>query len=73
MSSDYVEQTTALIDRVAGRDLLPHAVRLLAEGEPVPVERLAAAGGWSVDDVEAALGARTTPNATTTGDWSAWR
>ena len=59
MSNDYVEQSTALIGRVAGRELLPHAVRLLADGEPVAVERLAAAGGWSVDDVEAALGAQT--------------
>jgi alkylmercury lyase len=59
MSSDYVEQTTALIDRVAGRELLPHAVRLLADGAPVAVERLAAAGGWSVEDVEAALDAQT--------------
>jgi alkylmercury lyase len=59
MSSDYVEQSTALIGRVEGRDLIPHAVRLLADGEPVAIERLAAAGGWSVDDVEAALSAQT--------------
>jgi hypothetical protein len=32
MSTDYVEQTTALIDRVEGRELLPHAVRLLSDG-----------------------------------------
>ena len=51
MSGDYVEQTTALIGPVAGRELLPHAVRLLADGEPVAVERLAAAGGWAVEDV----------------------
>jgi alkylmercury lyase len=35
--------------------LIPHICRLLAEGQPVPLERLAAATGWSVQDVEAAL------------------
>jgi alkylmercury lyase len=55
MSTDYVEQTAALIHRVEGQELLPHAIRLLADGEPVPLERLAAAAGRSVDDVEAAL------------------
>jgi alkylmercury lyase len=59
MSTDYVEQTTALIGRVEGRELLPHAIRLLADGEPVALEQLAAAAGWSVEDVEAALGAQT--------------
>ena len=59
MSSDYVEQTTALIGRVAGREVLPHAVRLLADGAPVAVERLAAAGARSVEDVEVALAAQT--------------
>jgi alkylmercury lyase len=59
MSTGYVEQTTALIGRVEGQELLPHALRLLSEGEPVPLEQLAAAAGWSVEDVEAALGAQT--------------
>lgn len=59
MSTDYVEQTTDLIGRVDGRELLPHAIRLLAEGEPVASERLAAAAGWSVEDVEAELRAQT--------------
>jgi alkylmercury lyase len=59
MSTDYVEQTTALIGNVAGAALLPHAVRLLSDGEPVTLERLAAAAGSSVDDVEAALRAQT--------------
>jgi alkylmercury lyase len=59
MSTDYVEQSTALIGRVEGRDLFPHAVRLLADGEPVALERLAAAAGWAVEDVEAALRAQT--------------
>lgn len=56
MSTDYVERTTALIRSVEGRDLLPHAIRLLSEGEPVALERLADAIGWPVDDVEAELG-----------------
>jgi alkylmercury lyase len=55
MSTDYVEQTTALIHQVEGEELLPHAIRLLADGQPLPLERLAAAAGRSVDDVEAAL------------------
>jgi len=58
MSTDYVEQTTALIGRVDGQELLPHAIRLLSGGEPVPPERLAAAAGWSVEDIEAALAAQ---------------
>lgn len=59
MSTDYVEHTTALIGRVEGHELLPHAIRLLADGEPVALERLAAAVGWPVEDVEAALAAQT--------------
>ena len=59
MSTDYVEQSIALMGRVEGQELLPHAIRLLAEGEPVALERLAAAAGWSVEDVEAALAAQT--------------
>ena len=59
MSTNYVEQTTALIGRVEGQELLPHAVRLLADGEPVALEQLAAAAGWPVEDVEAALSAQT--------------
>jgi alkylmercury lyase len=59
MGTGYVEQTNALIDRVAARDLFPHAIRLLADGEPVAVERLAAAAGWPVEDVEVALDAQT--------------
>jgi alkylmercury lyase len=59
MSVDYVEQTTALIGRVEGQELLPHAVRLLADGEPVAVAQLAAAAGWPIEDVEAALRAHT--------------
>jgi alkylmercury lyase len=56
MSTDYVERTTTLIRSVEGRDLLPHAIRLLSEGEPVALERLADAIGRSVEAVEAELG-----------------
>jgi hypothetical protein len=55
MSADYVEQTTAMIGRVEGQELIPHAIRLLADGEPVELPRLAAAVGWRLEDVEAAL------------------
>jgi alkylmercury lyase len=59
MSTHYIDQTTDLISRVEGQELLPHAIRLLAEGQPVAVEQLAATAGWSIDDVEAALAAQT--------------
>jgi hypothetical protein len=41
MSTDYVEQTTALIGHVEGQELLPHAIRLLSDGDPVALEQLA--------------------------------
>jgi alkylmercury lyase len=59
MSTDYVEHTTSLIGRVPGFDLAPHAIRLLAEGQPVELEQLAAAAGWSIQEVGAALDAQT--------------
>jgi alkylmercury lyase len=59
MSTDYVEQTTALIGRVEGQELLPHAIRLLSDGEPVALDRLAEAAGSSLKDIQAALAAQT--------------
>jgi alkylmercury lyase len=59
MSIHYVDQTTDLIGRVEGAQLLPHAIRLLSDGEPVALAQLAAAAGWSVEDVEAELRAQT--------------
>jgi alkylmercury lyase len=59
MSTEYVERSTAIIGRIEGLELVPHAARLLAEGEPVAIERLAAAAGRSVEDIEAALGEQT--------------
>jgi alkylmercury lyase len=59
MSTQYVEQTTALIGRLEGQQLLPHAIRLLSAGEPVTSEQLAGTAGWSVQDVEASLRAQT--------------
>ena len=56
---DYIERTMAMIDQVRGRQLLPYAIRLLADGEPATLERLAAASGWPVEDVEAALAEQT--------------
>lgn len=38
-----------------GFELMPHLMRLLAEGQPVPLERLAATASWPVEDVDAAL------------------
>jgi alkylmercury lyase len=55
MSTDYVERTTTLIRGVDGHELLPHAVRLLSQGEPVTLEQLAAVAGWSREDIETAL------------------
>jgi alkylmercury lyase len=59
MSTDYVERTTALIRGVDAQELLAHTIRLLSEGEPVALERLAAAIGWSREDVETALDEQT--------------
>ena len=59
MSTDYTERTTTLIRRVEGCDLLPHAIRLLSDGEPVAPEQLAAAVGRPLEDVETALGEQT--------------
>jgi Helix-turn-helix domain of alkylmercury lyase/Alkylmercury lyase len=58
MSTEYIEQTTALIERIEGRELVPHAIRLLSGGEPVALEELAAAAGRSVEAVDAALKAQ---------------
>jgi alkylmercury lyase len=55
MSSDYVAVTLDLVERLDGFELTPHAIRLLAGGEPVALERLAAAAGHAVEDVAAAL------------------
>jgi alkylmercury lyase len=38
-----------------GFQLIPHLTRLLAEGQPVTLDRLAAAAAWPVPAVEAAL------------------
>jgi alkylmercury lyase len=55
MSTDYVERTSGLIQDVEAAELLPHAIRLLAEGEPVALKRLAAATGRPLEDVAAEL------------------
>jgi alkylmercury lyase len=36
-------------------DIIPHLVRLLADGEPVRVDRVAAASGWTAAEVRAEL------------------
>jgi alkylmercury lyase len=59
MSADYVDRTTELIRGVEGQELVPHAIRLLSEGRPVELERLAAATGRPLEDVEAALDEQT--------------
>jgi alkylmercury lyase len=56
VSTDYIERTTSLICRVEGCELLPHAIRLLSDGEAVTPERLAAAVGRPLEDIETALG-----------------
>jgi alkylmercury lyase len=59
MSPDYVERSTAIINRIEGLELVPHAMRLLAEGEPVTLEDLAAAAGRPLEEVQVALGEQT--------------
>jgi alkylmercury lyase len=55
MTIDYVDRTATLIRDVEAAELLPHAIRLLSEGEPVALERLAAAAGRPFEDVATAL------------------
>jgi alkylmercury lyase len=55
MATDYVERSTTLMHKFEAAELLPHAIRLLSAGEPVELERLAAAAGRPLEDVDAAL------------------
>ncbi len=56
MRDEDVQRNVAAIRAQFGTfQPFPQLVRLLAEGEPVAVERLAAAGGWSVDQTRADL------------------
>ena len=59
MSSEYIERSTDIVHRTEGLELVPYAMRLLADGEPVALEELAAAAGRPLEEVEAALGERT--------------
>ena len=52
---ESVRQTVAIIRRVEGFELFPHLWRLLAEGQRLPLDRLAAASGWTVERVSQAL------------------
>ena len=67
MSTEYVERSTTIIKQIEGLELVPYAMRLLATGEPVALERLAAAAGRSLDEVEAALGEQTSAERDTEG------
>jgi hypothetical protein len=55
MSTEYIERSTTIINQIEGLELVPHAMRLLADGEPVAIERLAAAARRPIAEVEAAL------------------
>jgi alkylmercury lyase len=55
MSADDVSRNVATVEQIEGFQLLPHLVRLLAEGQPVALEELAAASSWPLPDIEAAL------------------
>ena len=59
MSTEYIARSTTIINRIEGLELVPHAMRLLAEGEPVALEELAAAAGRPLEEVHAALGEQT--------------
>jgi len=50
-----VRQTVATIRQIKGYELFPHMWRLLGEGAPVPVDRLAEAVGWPVEQVRETL------------------
>ncbi len=49
------ERVASIRAKLDEPDLIPALIRLLAAGEPVHVERLAAAGGWSVKEVQRGL------------------
>lgn len=53
--SEPVERTVDIIRRIEGNDLMPHVVRLLAEGEPVALDRLAEAAGIAIEEVRTVL------------------
>jgi alkylmercury lyase len=55
MSTEYVDRTATLIRDVEAAELLPYAIRLLSEGEPVELERLAAAAGRTLEEVATEL------------------
>ncbi len=50
-----VRQTVATIRHIEGYELIPHVCRLLGEGAPVSVDRLAATVGWPVERVRETL------------------
>lgn len=52
-------------------ELVPAAVTLLADGEPVELARLAAAAGWPVSRVRAALAGLRGADGTRPGGWPA--
>ncbi len=52
---EAVRHGVATIQRVEGFELFPYMWRLLAEGRPVPLDRLAGASGWPVEQVRRAL------------------
>jgi alkylmercury lyase len=56
MTTAEVERTVSFFRQQLGLpDLVPSLYRLLADGEPVSLERAAAAGGWRVQEVQAEL------------------
>jgi alkylmercury lyase len=55
MSTEYIDRTATLIRDVEAAELLPHAIRLLSEGQPVELERLAAAAGRTLEEVATEL------------------
>lgn len=55
MTADRRGSDAAFLETFEGCELLPHIVRLLAEGAPVRVHEIAAAAGIPEDDVERVL------------------
>ncbi len=50
-----VQRSLSTIRNIEGFPLFVHITRLIALGQPVPVDRLAEAASWTVEEVEAAL------------------
>jgi hypothetical protein len=56
MSRDEdVTRGVAIVEQIQGFELFSYLAEMLSEGQPVPLNRLAAASSWPIHQVEAIL------------------